>query len=124
MKTIDECKNEAQMEATGKPFDVEWGGEFTVIVNVMERAMELYADHWKKIAMGVKESSCNEILKLKQNHIKFAEHLLHGNWRLNPHSEKTLWRTISQVEQLGGSKPIDEGITTEQVYELFKALHP
>lgn len=49
--------------------------------------------------------------------IKFAHHLI-TDWRLNPHSDGWKWRTPSQVEK---AKYIDEGISTEQVLELFKS---
>ena len=105
-KTLQECKDEAQKEQTGKSFDSEWGGEFTRIVCVMERAAELFA-----------LSSREKPPTIDGEAIRFAEWLANEKYALVASGGN--WYKQRNPEFLH-TADMPKQFTIKELYELFK----
>lgn len=64
MKKIEEIRDEIQFKETGHTFDSEWGGEFSRIVEIMDKTAKAYAQ--QAVTMALMKCSAKAILHSSQ----------------------------------------------------------
>ena len=119
-KISDEAIEKKVMAVAYKDHDLALSDNCVTIESAQDIAQDI-----RSILLPILQKQESDLFFCKKNYDKakqkdaigFVEFTL--KWHLSPHCKENRWRTPEQIQELGGSVPVTEGITTTELYELY-----